>query len=166
MKPKTESEKTNRLILKRLTSIEFRLGTLENTLRILESGIDKPKRYLLFGECVPPPSVCKDIYGTMIGNSSYEGFLGRLAEYYKCERMTLLVNPERNREDTIAIYYPYEKTAYSKDATVAQSTVLHEWFHHMVNLGVVFLSEKEKKEEEVYARKFAETFLRRIGTFG
>jgi hypothetical protein len=128
--------------------------------------MDKPKRYLLFGECVPPPSVCRDVYGTMIGNRSYEGFLGRLAEYYKCEHMTFLVNPARNREDTIAIYYPYEKTAYSKNNTVAQSTVLHEWFHHMVNLGVVYLSEKEKEEEEVYARKFAEIFLGRIGTFG
>jgi len=166
MKPKTESEKTNRLILKRLTSIEFRLGTLENTLKLLESEVDKPKRYLSFGECVPPPSVCKDICGTMIGNTNYEGFLGKLAEYYKCERMKFLVNPERNRENTIAIYYPYEKTAYSKGNTVAQSTTLHEWFHHMVNLGVVYLSEKEKKEEEVYARKFAEIFLRRIDTFG
>jgi len=131
-----------------------------NRLSMLEEKLpNRQKRWLKFDECVPPESICKDANSMMKGNNTYTGFLGKLAEYYGCEEMSLNVDTSIDPKYN-AVYYPLLKEARSRTKTVSIKTVLHEWFHHLVNLKVVFV---DKSKEEKYADKYSEIFLQRIG---
>lgn len=139
---------------KKLNNILEVVGYLERQLRK-----QTPKKWLKFEECIPPASVCKDVHSMLRGINTYGGFLGRLAEYYGCEEMDLRVD-DKIEPKYRAVYNPVMKTAYSRKSTVDTKTVLHEWFHHLVNLNVVVV---DKKDEEKYADKYANAFLTRAG---
>lgn len=139
-------------------NIHKKLNFIIRKIEWLEEQIPrKEKRWLKFDECVPPASVCKDIVSMMNGNNAYTGFLGKLAEYYGCEEMDFVVDKSINPK-YIAVYYPLLKRAKSRKPTVSMDTVLHEWFHHLCNLKVVFV---DKEEEEIYANRYAKIFMAR-----
>jgi len=141
-------------------NIHKKLNDITNRLSMLEEKLpNKQKRWLKFDECVPPESICKDANSMMKGNNTYTGFLGKLAEYYGCEEMSLTVDKSIDSK-CLAIYYPLLLEAKTKAKTCDMNTVLHEWFHHLVNLKVVFV---DKSKEEKYADKYAKIFLQRIG---
>jgi len=139
-------------IHRKLNGIANRLSTLEEKLP------NRQKRWLKFDECVPPESVCKDANSMMKGNNTYTGFLGKLAEYYGCEEMGLNIDTSIDPKYS-AIYYPHLHEARTRTKTIDKKTVLHEWFHHLINLKVVFV---DKEKEEKYANKYAEIFLQRM----
>ena len=125
--------------------------------------MSRPKKFLQFSEVVPPESVCRDINSMMRGNTSYDGFLGRLAEHYGVPLMSLWVD-ETIPDGTLAVYrktaFRPDGNAYTKSKTVGRETVLHEFFHHLVHHKVVVV---KKKREEEYADRFARLFLNRAG---
>jgi len=131
-------------------------------LRFTLKDMNRPKKFLRFSEVVPPESVCRDINSMMVGSTSYDGFLGRLAEHYTVPLMEVLV--DKTIPDGIlaqyrkTVLYP-DGIAYCKNKTVNRRTVLHEFFHHLVHHKVVIV----KKKEEEYADRFASSFLRRAG---
>jgi hypothetical protein len=130
-------------------------------LRRQMDDLNRPKRYLKFSECIPPESICRDVNSMLLGNSSYDGFVGRLSEYYGIEPMGCYVDatlPVR----VIAQYRLGEKNAYSRNKTVGRDTILHEFFHHLTNLNVVSVP---KDQEEKLADKYARIFLQRAGWF-
>ena len=133
-------------------------GTVMKLWRTMDE-MQRPKRGLRYHEAVPPESACRDINSMLLGSTSYAGFMSRLAGYYGCEPMG------NKRDDSIdpkyrAVYRPDYKTCYSRGSSVGRKTVLHEFFHHLVHLGVVFV---DKKDEEDYAERYASTFLDRAG---
>jgi len=139
-------------------NLNRKLNGIRETVRRLEDELpQKPKRWLHFEECIPPASVCRDISSMLDGISSYTGFLGRLAEYYGCSSMGFYVD-EKIDPKYKAIYYPNLKKAASRTPTIGRNSVLHEWFHHLVNENVVVV---DGEEEEKFARKYAEIFMLR-----
>lgn len=138
-----------------------KLECMERHIEALEKLIShKEKRWLEFDECVPPSSVCKDITRMLDGVTDFTGFIGRLSYYYGCSTMDMFIdiNHIKVSDKAIATYYPSEKAAYSKGKTCSPNTVLHEFFHHMVNCCVVVVN---KADEEYYADKFAQLFQQR-----
>ena len=134
-------------------------------IRIEDNLPNKPKRYLKFNECIPPTEVCRSVVSMINGVENYDGFIGKLSEYYGCSIMGMYVSLEKvlalerqTGKSYVALYDPNLKVAYSKKKTVTHSTVLHEWFHHMHAQGVVSIN---VKDEEYYAIKYAEVFLQR-----
>lgn len=139
-------------------NLHSKLNSIMQKLEWLEEQIPrKEKRWLKFDECLPPASVCRDVFSMMDGNSTYTGFLGKLAEYYGCEPMDFYIDPQINPKYR-AVYRPHLKTAYSRTSTASKRTVLHEFFHHLVNLKVVVV---HKDEEEKCADKYAEIVMMR-----
>ena len=129
-------------------------------LQYLEENLPlKSKKWLKFTECIPPANVCKEIYSMTTGINTYEGFIGKLSEYYGCKPMSLHVDKTINPKYS-AIYYPNLNEARTRTKTVGFKTVLHEFFHHLVNLKVVVVN---KDEEEKYADKYARIFMQRAG---
>lgn len=142
-------------------NLHKKLNKIMQRLEKLEDEIPKrQKKWLRFEECVPPASVCKDINSMMEGNNTFTGFLGKLAEYYGCEEMPIYVDKTINPK-YVAVYHPNLKEARSRTKHVDRKTVLHEWFHHLVNLRVVIVS---KSEEEKYANLYADVFLARANS--
>ncbi len=123
------------------------------------SDSNRPKRYLRFSECVPPESICKDVNSMLLGNAGYDGFVGRLADYYNIVPMGCYVDSNISPK-VIAEYRRPENNAYSREKTVHRSTILHEFFHHLTTLNVVSVP---KNQEEKLADKYAEVFLQRAG---
>jgi len=144
-----------RYLHRKLNHLEAQVSDLRSSLK--ES--QRPKRYLRFGECLPPASICKDVMSMMNGTNTYDGFIGRLAEYYHCETMGCFVDTNIDPKYA-AVYRPSEKNAYSREKTVDRRIILHEFFHHLVNLNVVSVN---KKDEEEYADKYARIVLSRGG---
>lgn len=142
--------------------MEIILRRIETTLLEVERHSAKPRRWLKFYECIPPVTVCKDVCSMMIGTQYYTGFLARLREYYDCEPMKLFMDESRCSKGYLAMYYPDEKTAYAR-GPVMKKTVLHEFFHHLVDTKVVFLDDSEKKTVEKLADEYARIFLQRAG---
>jgi len=138
-------------------NLNNKLNEITNKLVRIEKQIpQRQKKWLKFDECVPPISVCKDVSSMMTGNSTYDGFLGKLAEYYGCGEMSLVVDKTINPK-YLAVYRPSLRQAASRTPTASRSTVLHEWFHHLVNLHVVVIdNEKAEKLADKYARIFME----------
>jgi hypothetical protein len=124
----------------------------------------KPLRYLKFDNCVPPASVCKEVESMMIGIRTYTGFIGKLADYYGCSTMEITVNKDMCKPEWNAVYYPNLKKAYTHRDTVSRETVLHEWFHHMVNEKVVYLGDISSKEGEKFADRFSKIFMERVNS--
>ena len=139
-------------------NLHSKLNSIMEKLEWLEKQIPrKEKKWLKFDECLPPASVCGDVFSMMNGNNTYTGFLGKLAEYYGCEPMDFYIDPQINPKYR-AVYRPPLKAAYSRTDTASKRTVLHEFFHHLVNLRVVVVP---KDEEEKYADKYAEIVMMR-----
>jgi len=153
MKMEITQKKWNNLH-KKLNEMQSQLGNLEN---LLEK--QRPKKWLKFDECVPPSSVCKDVFSMLAGLNTYTGVLGKLADYYGCTPMQMLVDRSIDPKYK-AVYRPNEEVAYSRETTIDAKSVLHEWFHHMVNLNVVLVN---KRAEEHWADKYATIFLQRAG---
>ncbi len=145
-------------------NLTYKFDRMALSIEALERRLadQKAKKYLKFDECIPPSSVCRDVLSMLEGIRGYEGFIGRLSEYYGCEPMRMLVDPGNKVSDkAIATYYWAEKTAYSKGNSCSQNTVLHEFFHHMQNCKVVVV---DKEQEEKCADKFASIFLSRAAS--
>ena len=119
----------------------------------------RPKRGLRFSEALPPASVCRDVDSMLLGTTSYDGFMHRLSAFYECEPMGIY-RDDNVDEKYLAVYQPDRKACFSRGPTLNRKTVLHEFFHHLVNLGIVFV---DKKDEEDYADRFARIFLQRGG---
>lgn len=119
----------------------------------------KPKRGLRFWESIPSERECNDVLTMLNFTTSYDGFINRLAGFYDCEPMGVYrdenVDPKYK-----AIYHKHKKACYSRGPTIDRQTVLHEFFHHLVAQGVVFV---KKHEEEEKADRYAEVFLKRAG---
>ncbi len=145
---------------KKLEELLFKVEMLQNCIIEIEKRLpNKQLKYLRFEECVPPKDICVSINSMMDGVSNYVGFLGKLSEYYSCSPMGLYVDKSINAKH-IAEYRPDDKNAYSKESTCDKDIVLHEFFHHLVNLKVIVVNEKE---EEKLADKYAKIFLKRAG---
>ena len=139
-------------LLKKINELSDKVDRIEKSL------LPKEKKWLKFNECIPPKSICKDIYSMIVGVNSYIGFLGKLSEYYGCKPMEMYVDKTINPK-YIAEYRPGTNKAYSRGATVNENTVLHEFFHHLCYLNVVILS---KSEEEKYADMYSKIFMERV----
>lgn len=149
-----------------LSEIMDEIICIRRVLNEVKEQLDKTKqkRNLRIGECLPPPSICKDICLMMsVGRltNTYDEIIYFLANYYGCRRMGLYVDAKRCSEKAIAMYHPSDYNAYSREKTVELHTVLHEWFHHICNCGIVFLIDKEKKDEEKYAAEYANKIIER-----
>ena len=129
------------------------------TLRRKMDDINKPKRYLKFSECIPPESVCRDVNSMLAGSKKYDGFVGRLSEYYGIEPMGCFVDSGISPK-YVAEYRRPENNAYTREPTVHRSTILHEFFHHLTTLNVVSVP---KDQEEKLADQYAKVFLQRAG---
>jgi hypothetical protein len=139
---------------------------IRRVLNEVKEQLDKmrQKRNLRIGECLLPPSICRDILavsstGNLINN--FDEIIYILANYYSCRKMGLYVDAKRCSEKAIAMYHPSDYNAYSREKTVELHTVLHEWFHHICNCSVVFLTDKEKKDEEKHAAEYANKIIER-----
>jgi len=142
-------------------NIHKKLNRLEDTINYIKNNLlKKQMKYLKFEECIPPSSICKDVNSMMNGVNNYEGFIGRLSSYYGCEPMGLFVDKTINPKH-IAEYRPLIKNAYTRKTTCDKKDVLHEYFHHLVNLNVVVI---DKKKEEYYADEYAKLFLERVNS--
>ena len=133
------------------------VADMKSTIRTIQ----QPKRGLRYSEAVPPASVCRDVVSMLVGTTSYEGFIRRLSAFYDCEPMGVL-RDDNVSEKYLAVYRRDEKACYSRGPSVNRKTVLHEFFHHLTNLGVVFV---DKKDEEDYANRFANAVLHRAGGY-
>lgn len=161
----TNQPKTKVMTERQWRNFNKKLDQMQRHIEALEKLIPKrEKRWLKFDECLPPGSVCADIASMMYGITKFTGFIGRLSDYYGCSTMDMLIDRNHNKvsDKAIATYYPSEKTAYSKGETCSQNTVLHEFFHHMVNCNVVIVN---KSDEEYYADRFAQLFQQRAADF-
>jgi hypothetical protein len=83
-------------------------------------------------------------------------------------------------KDALAVYYTDDMTAYFKPEGTSMRTILHEFYHHLVNCyGIKDMLEYQilpdpvtgyyarNEREEQAANSYAETFLRRaIGSKG
>lgn len=142
-------------------NIHKKLNSLKDEVVELKSILPKREmKYLKFEECIPPASICKDVNSMMNGISSYEGFIGRLSNYYGCETMGLYVDKKMDIKH-IAEYRSLTRDAYTRKTTCEKNTVLHEYFHHLVNLKVVIV---DKKKEEYYADKYTKVFMERVNS--
>jgi len=139
-------------------NLNRKLNDIQDSITKLEQRfVDKRKKWLKFDECVPPIGVCKEIYSMLTGLNTFTGFLGKLSEYYGCESLEAQVDESINKKYK-AVYNPQLKIIYSRTKTVSIHTILHEWFHHMVNLNIVVI---HKMKEEKLADKYADIFLKR-----
>ena len=137
-------------LLKKINELSDKIDRIEKSL------LPKEKKWLKFNECIPPKSACKDIHSMLDGINDFTGFIGKLSEYYGCETMGIYIDETINPK-YIAEYRPLMKTAYTKGKTVNIETVLHEFFHHLCNLNVVIVNEKESEKcADEYARIFME----------
>lgn len=139
---------------------------IQKTVNKIKEDIDKlkMKRFLKVGECLPPPSICKDILavssaGNLINN--FDEIIYILANYYGCKKMGLYVNPEKCSSKALATYYPSEGNAYTHEKTLDIHSFLHEWFHHIHGCEVLFLTDEQKINEEKYANAYADNIIKR-----
>jgi len=140
-----------------------KLSKIVDRLRTSIDDMNNPKKFLRFSEVLPPENICRDINDMMIGATKYDGFLGRLSEHYGVPLLEFIIDetiPDGiNAQYRVNGWCP-DGRAYSKNKTTSRSTVLHEFFHHLVHHRVAIV---EKKREEEYANRFARTFLQRAG---
>lgn len=140
-------------------NLNKKLANIEGHLRFLEENLPrKAKRWLKFEECIPPGSVCKEVYSMLMGINTYSGFIGKLSEYYGCSTMELVVDTTIDPKYR-AVYRADLKKSYTRTQTVNETTVLHEFFHHLIAERVVIC---DKSQEEKYADKYAEIFMQRV----
>jgi hypothetical protein len=100
----------------------------------------------------------------MNGVTTYSGFIGKLAEYYGCSTIKLLVDKNKCKKEWNAVYYSDLKKVFTYEDTISHRTVLHEWFHHMVNEKVVYLGTITSEKEEEFAVKFSCIFMERASS--
>lgn len=154
------SEKTRVITERQWRYLHKKINYLEETLAEIRLNLPKKeKKWLTFNEAIPPESICKDVNSMLDGVTSYEGFVGRLADYYGCKTMPCQVDTNIDPKYA-AVYRPFFETAYTRTRTIHRSTILHEFFHHLIHLKVVTVPQNK---EEFYADKFATTFLQRAG---
>ena len=154
------SEKTRTITERQWRYLHRKINYLEETLTEIRSNLPKKeKKWLNFNEAVPPASICKDVNSMLDGVTSFEGFVGRLSEFYGCKAMPCQVDTSIDPKYA-AVYRPFYETAYTRTQTIHRSIILHEFFHHLVHLKVVVVP---KNKEEYYADKYAQTILQRAG---
>jgi len=124
--------------------------------RLVERA-EAPKRYLKFNEALPPASVCRDVVSMLPGVGNYEGFIGRLADYYHCVPMGLYIDATIEPKYK-ALYRSWNNAAYTREKTCERHTVLHEFFHHLIAQHVVVVS---PDQVEHFADQYATVFLQR-----
>lgn len=146
-----------RYLHSKINYLQESVAEMKRTMRINQ----RPKRGLRYSESIPPASVCRDVVSMLVGIKTYDGFIQRLSAFYDCEPMGVLRDDTVN-EKYLAVYRRDKKACYSRGPTVDKATVLHEFFHHLTNLGVVFV---DKEDEEDYADRYARAILTRAGGF-
>jgi hypothetical protein len=76
-----------------------------------------------------------------------------LTKYYLVGRMRVLLNGKRVRREWVACYF--ENQAYFKKDGLKKQIVLHELYHHLVNVQRLDIPLRiEEKEANDYARRF------------
>ena len=142
-----------RYLHQKLNYLQESVADMKSTIR----NMQRPKRGLRYSEAIPPASVCRDVVSMLVGTTSYDGFMQRLSAFYDCEPMGIY-RDDNVDEKYLAVYRSQEKACYSRGPSLERRVVLHEFFHHLVNLGIVFV---DKKDEEDYANRFAKAVLHR-----
>jgi len=76
-----------------------------------------------------------------------------LTEHYGVRRMKIVLNGRKVGKHNIALYY--ENKAYFTKKGLKKRTVLHELYHHLVEVKGYELKDRiEEKEASNYAREF------------
>jgi len=140
----------------KLNDIMSEIKYVEDKVRVLEKRTKK--RGLTFEAALPPKAICVDVVNS-VGTRYLDNPMQILSDYYSIERMKTLVDCNKVPKTAIACYHPSEKTAYYPDNSAGMDVTLHEFFHHLVAEGVVYL--KAGQKEEHWANKFAEIVMLR-----
>ncbi len=79
-----------------------------------------------------------------------------LAEYYGTRKMKIILDGKRVGKGNIACYVVNK--AYFTQKGLKKRTVLHEWYHHLVNAkGLEMPDRTEENRANLYARDFLNT---------
>lgn len=155
MSDKPISEGQYRYLKGKINALSCQLSEVLYKLNQIKAS--RVKHLIAFEESIPPKSVCIDVL-SMLGVGNYKGMMRLLSDYYGISRLQLFHDPKKVPDGAIACYVRQEGIAYSKNPTINEKTVLHEFFHHLVTLNVVVIDEED---EEVLANKYAKIFLER-----
>jgi hypothetical protein len=80
-----------------------------------------------------------------------------LTEYYEVKRMKVILNGKRVGNGDAACYF--ENKAYFTKKGLNKRTILHELYHHLIDINGLELSETA---EEKNANSYASEFLRKF----
>ena len=99
---------------------------------------------------IPSKKACEDFRLTYELKGAQKA-VDILSRYYGIKRMKIIVDGRKvgNRDD--ACYYDY--VAYFKKRRLSKRNVLHEYFHHLVHVYDLDLSDsREEREANRYSR--------------
>jgi hypothetical protein len=76
-----------------------------------------------------------------------------LSEYYSIKKLRIILNGKKLGKNCEAFYF--DGKAYFSKRSLKKRNVLHEFYHHLVEIKEVELSNRnEEKEANEYTRKF------------
>jgi curved DNA-binding protein CbpA len=162
-----------------LTIIKAELtGSVEPPIEVNTSTLFEPIKHISELR-LPPREICM-AFARLCRTKSAEDAVGFLSKVYGVPAMKTVfqhrfpVNDMVCR-DAIAVYYTDDMTAYFKPEGTSMRTILHEFYHHLVNCyGVKDMLDYQilpdpvtgyyarNEREERAADSFAETFVRRV----
>ena len=143
----TSTEGNQPMSARKLNDILDKLERLERKIENLESK--SRKRNLHWKAAIPPLQLCKDVV-TAFNSGLFQTFeyeMRQLADYYGIAPMENYLDEKQTHvpKNAIASYHPYERAAYYKEPVANLETLLHEFYHHLENEGVVpTLNDREK----------------------
>jgi hypothetical protein len=112
-----------------------------------------PKKTSLYLSIKLPPKNVREKFLIIYELEGCQKAVNYLTKYYRVRRMTILLNGKRVRKGWVAWYL--ENQACFKKNGLVKRIVLHELYHHLVEVKNLEMSLKtEEKEANYYARYF------------
>jgi hypothetical protein len=116
-------------------------------------------------EILPSDEICKG-FRNLCTNKSVQDAVNMLSRHYQIPIMKTVFyefsSSDKICKNARAVYYTAELAAYFDKTGYSQTTILHEFYHHLVNVGVAFAESDEQEEylADEYAKQFAERGLK------
>lgn len=117
------------------------------------------KALIAVKDILPSKEICEG-FRNLSTHKSVGDALAMLCRYYHIPIMKTIfyeVQPsDKICKNAMGVYYPSELTAYFDKSGFSQTTILHEFYHHLVNVGIA--SQASEEEDEVAAEEYAKQF--------
>lgn len=116
-------------------------------------------------DIIPTKEICEG-FKNLCTNKSVQDAVDMLCRYYRIPTMKTIfyeiVSSDKICKNARAVYYTAELTAYFDKTGYSQQTILHEFYHHLVNAGIAYASTDEEEEAlaDEYATQFTEKWLK------